>query len=491
MITQIVNGVPVTCSGGGSHTWIDGSFKIDLTPNATMSAYHVDIYASINARGNMQWSGDCILRATCNGVSGEAPMSLAMYSAYPGDSGWDGPVSFDFGTPGDTTLTFNLDIDLTSTTGTNGQPGVYHVSDGGNMTHFYHNNWAIDVTGEPLASKPTITSFTNNNKFNNQAGVSASTTSLSLAWTANNNGAAIANLAYRIKAGNGNWDETHWSGNYLGNGSPFTISGLSPGTTYTVQISVSNSAGWSDYANITVRTKHNVPVCTISLASRDLESLTFNWTSDKNTNSRQYSLDGGEWANAGGSGTSGSFTISGLSPKTSHTVKFRVQSTATYDSLWSSEKSASGTTLDISHITAVGTLTFGTDFTVTISGESSKSMSLKIWTEGNGRTATVTVTPSRTTNTISFTQAQWDAVYRTFPNANSMTMRLLLTTIGTKNYNDTQQNKTLTLTGIAKTSHVGVNNAARRVQVWVGDSSGRARRAVTWVGAGGGTHRTI
>ena len=55
-----------------------------------------------------------------------------------------------------------------------------------------------------------------------------------------------------------------------------------------------------------------------------------------------------------------------------------------------------------------------------------------------------------------------------------------LVTHGNKDYNDNQKTSTITLTGIQKTCKTGINNTPRRVQVWVGDSSGKARRCVSW-----------
>ena len=61
-----------------------------------------------------------------------------------------------------------------------------------------------------------------------------------------------------------------------------------------------------------------------------------------------------------------------------------------------------------------------------------------------------------------------------------------------KDWQDDQQDKTLSLTGIAKTGHVGdENNVPRRVQFWIGDENNIPRRAVCWVGVNGVAQRTI
>ena len=91
------------------------------------------------------------------------------------------------------------------------------------------------------------------------------------------------------------------------------------------------------------------------------------------------------------------------------------------------------------------------------------------------------------------TQDQLDQIYRCYPKSNTIPIHFLVTTHGEwKDWEDTQQDATLLLTGIAKTGHVGdENNVPRRVQFWVGDENNVPRRAVCWVGVDGVAQRTI
>lgn len=494
LIDKITGAVGPTCTGGGGHSWIDAQFRIQVDYNDTKTAYAVKVYACINARGQMHWSGDAKLVVTCNGDTEEVPVNYKMWADNPeqaGLGGWDGPASFEFGAPGDITLNFStLQIDLTPTTGTNGRPGVYHQGDGGNIQYFTMHDYSIDVSAIPLGKKPALTSLENNNKYNNPAtgvqnGVSASTTSLSIKANVSDWGDPTAKLYWKCGSKSG-----------TSTSATFNITGLSPGTSYKVSAYLKNDIGSSETKSITIRTKHNAPVVSITLDDVDLEQLIFNWSSDKSLKSTEYKIDGGSWVSLGQTGTSGTFTAQWFDPKTTHTIYFRGTSTNALDALLSSQKSASGTTHDRGHIVSIGDCTFGLNIELDIESESDKQLKIEVWTEGNGLSPRFTydnIGSRDRTWTFVPTQDQLDQMYRCYPKSNTIPIHFLLTTHGEwKDWEDDQQNKTLTLTGIAKTAHVGDNsNKPRRCQVWVGDSSNKPRRAVGWIGVDGQSRRTI
>lgn len=493
LITRTTGEAGPTCTGDGYHSWIGAQFKIEIDYNSTKTAYAVKVYACINARGEMHWTGNANLVVECNGVKKTVGVNYRMYDSYPvgeGLGGWDGPVEFEFGAPGDTTLAFSiLQIDLTPTTGDNGRPGVYHRGDGGNIQYFTLRNYSIDVSGIPLGEKPTLTSLENNNKYNNpstgiQNGVSASTTSISIKATVDW-GDPTATL--------------HWSCNGKSGTSrsaTFTISGLSPGKSYTVSVYLSNDIGNSATRTITIRTRHNSPVVSISLSDVDLEQLVFDWESDKNLKSTEYKIDDGEWTDLGQAGTSGFFTAQWFDPKTTHTIYFRGTSTNTLDALTSSEKNASGTTHDRAHITNIGECIFGLNISLDIESESDKQLQIKIWVEGNGSSPEFiydNIGTGDITWTFEPTQDQLDQMYRCYPKSNEIPIHFLLTTHGEwKDWDDDQHDKILLLTGIAKTAHFGdSSNKPRRCQVWFGDENNIPRRAVVWTGVDNKARRTI
>lgn len=465
--TFYIYDVPVTCTEDGNHDWITADFMIQAVANSTNTAYDVEVYARIDSGGRMNWTGDGDIRVTCNGQSASAQVQLAMYSS--GTTEWDGPASFSFGAPGTVNLNMNFDLDLTRTTGTNGNRGPTHNSDGGNLQHFYYNNYNITIGDgglPPLLNAPTISGLTNNNQFNNTPGISASTDSISLKWSESG---TVINRYYRLNGGN--WISV--------NSPTITIPNLSSGTIYTIDVYVSNSAGNSNTVSGTIRTRHIEPVVTLTFDSRKLDSLVFKWTSNKALSTSQYRVGNGSWVNSG-TGTSGTITIERLNPNTQYTVYFRGISTD--DSLNSNEISANGTTLDMARITSIDDCIFGNSISVVVNNTTTNTAKLKIWTTGNSNQPEFEFDVVNGTNTFTPTQAQLDLMYRCFTTSNSIPIYFSLITEGSwQNWTDTQQNKSLQLTGIAKTAHVGVDNVQRRAQTFIGVGN-TPKRAIVWIG---------
>ena len=352
----------------------------------------------------------------------------------------------------------------------------------------------IYLTAPEAGNKPADPVLTNNNKYTNpstglQNNVSASTNSLTIGVSTSDWGKPDeARIYWSCDKGGG-------SGN-LAKASEFTISNLNPGTTYTVSVYLQNSRGASSTATITIRTRHSNPTVTLTLSDVDLEQLIFDWTSNINLKSTEYKIDDGEWIDLGQTETSGTFTAQWFDPKTEHTIYFRGVSMDSLDALDSNEASATGTTHDRAHITSIGECIFGLDISLEIASESDKQLMIEVWTEGNDLSPRFTfddIGVGDRTWTFSPTQDQLDQMYRCYPKANTIPIHFLITTHGEwKDWQDTQQDETLTLTGIAKTAHVGdESNKPRRCQVWVGDESDKPRRAVCWVGVNGEAHRTI
>ena len=352
----------------------------------------------------------------------------------------------------------------------------------------------IYLTAPEAGNKPANPVLSNNNKYTNpstgiQNNVSASMTSLTIGVSTSDWGKPDeARIYWSCDNGGGSGD--------LARASEFTISDLNPGTTYTVSVYLQNSRGASSTAKITIRTRYAEPVVNLTLADVDLEQLIFNWTSDKDLKSTEYKIDDGDWTDLEQTGTSGSFTAQWFEPKTEHTIYFRGISTNALDSLNSNEADASGITHDRAHITSIGECIFGLDISLEIASESDKQLMIEVWTEGNNLSPRFTfddIGVGDRTWIFSPTQDQLDQMYRCYPKANTIPIHFLITTHGEwKDWQDAQQDETLTLTGIAKTAHVGdESNKPRRCQVWVGDESDKPRRAVGWVGVNEEAHRTI
>lgn len=326
---------------------------------------------------------------------------------------------------------------------------------------------------------PVIGNIRNTNPYNSNNRISASTNSISIAVSRTDGDAATA---WYYSINNGSWTKCN---------SSFTISNLSQGTSYTVRVRAQNSAGYSNTVNITIRTRYNAPTVSASIQNIGLEGFNIKWRSNRTMKSIRYKIDNvRNWVSSNVNGTSGTISVSNLSPATKYTVRVSGYSSNTYDSILSNEVTLTVTTLYIAKITSITAITHGEEFTVNITNPSNSNCTLEMWVEGNGDTTTITKT-TKATITVEPTESEWDSIYRRYPAANTVTLHAQLTTHGIKDYDDTEKTQTITLTGIQKTAHFGVNNAPRRVQVWVGDSTGKPRRAVCWVGAGGGTKRTI
>lgn len=496
------NGEPITAD------WLQAQCRINVAPNYAQTEYIVKVSVQYRTQYTMAWNGDSTMRATVTwiGVDGSvqtksasANFSNNMHISANGDWKYSDMsvdvCTFNFATVGADKIIVNLDIDLRRTgcsnasCGLNGNQttewgGPHWNSKNAHFQHFYINNTIIDVTEIPLGNKPATPTLTNNNKYNNNTGISASTNSLTIGVSSSDWG----------KPDNGKifWSCSNGAKGELAKTSQFNINGLSPGTSYTVTVYLKNTIGSSGSASITIRTRHNPPKLTLTIDSVDLEKINLSWTSDKDLADAQYQVDGGSWVKTG-VGKSGTFTAKWFDPKTAHTIVFWGRSTATYDSLETYTEGKSATTLDRAHITSIGDCTFGLAIKINIASESTKPLQLEIWTEGNELSPRFTFDVSKGTFTFNPTQDQLDKMYRCYPKSNEVPIKFLLTTKGEwKNWPDTQQDKTLLLTGIAKTQHVGVNNSARRCQVWWGDENNTPRRAVSWVGdSSNNSRRTI
>lgn len=483
--TFTITGVPVICTGTGTHNWISADFKIVATANSTNTAYTVQIYARIDAGGWMEWDGTCTLRVNCNGKVGSANMRLAMYNGSEGAlTQWDGPVTFSFGNTGSTSLNFSyITIDLTTTTGTNGKPGILHVPDDGNMTAFtvYNYNITIGDGGlEPLLQPPVLTSIENEYPFNSNTAISQYTDRIGVSWTSD---ISITHSYYRIN--DGNWIQIPSSATRV------NIYNLNAGTNYKIDVYSLNGAGSSNMLTTNIRTRHLIPSVTLQETSKSIDTLTYSWTSDKALTSTQYRIGtDGQWINANSSGTSGSFTINNLEPNTKYVVFFRGTSTADYDSLVSNEPYITSTTYNIAKIINASNVIFGETITLNIEHLSNRAASVTFLVEGNSRTAEFSYNVVNGNNPILFTQQQLDNIYKCFTNQNSVNIKMTATTVGGWKSYTHERTFSLQLTGVAKTAHIdvdghkraevwlGVYNIPRRAVIWVGDDNNKPRRCI-------------
>lgn len=480
--TFTIYDVPVICTGGGTHSWISADFKIVAIPNSTNTSYNVYVYARIDANGYMEWDGTSRIAVVCNGKTASANVSLAMYNGSEGAlTNWDGPAAFSLGAPGDSNLTFStIKLDLTTTTGTNGLPGIWHVTDDGNMREFTVSNYVIKIGDgglKPLLSPPVISNLTNSNPYNNKQAISEFTDRISLSWSAD---IPVTSSMYRVNGGS--WIELNSSLKAI------NIYNLSPGTNYKVDVYSKNAAGDSNTLSTTIRTRHALPVLSLSLTSKSIDKLDFSWTSDKDLVSAEYKIGNGTWVNLNTSGTSGNFSIGSLEPNTKYTVFFRGITSESYDALQSNAINTAEITHAIAKISDIQNFIFGEAWTVIVNNPSDRKTKLTVSTSGNSRTSEFTIDLNNGNNSVMPTQEQLDKIYMCYGKGNYLKVVLTLTTAGGwKNYTYIREDQ-LKLTGIVKTSHANINGVNKRAQIWI-PINGIPRRAIFWVGDENGNPR--
>lgn len=116
----------------------------------------------------------------------------------------------------------------------------------------------------------------------------------------------------------------------------------------------------------------------LSVNSRTMNSITYSWSADKAVSQISYRHSGGSWNTVNASGTSGSFTVTGLRPAQTITVELQVKNKDS--GLWSSSWTRQGSTYrEATPTNAPGfTITPGgsTNVTVNISRESGSTKSV-------------------------------------------------------------------------------------------------------------------
>ena len=480
----------------------DGNWGLELQyriyPNTDYDAYTVAVRGRL--RSDPSWRMDfnsienaMILRLYCNGVN-IAPtekidsFSIKEPSTGNPDSGFSIWYYWEYTPPstGFSGISMSGECELFTHTGNTGynwgplRESVYNNTGQIVAFHLWTSETAIVTVDqlEPLATKPSITNLANGNRYNSQASISASTSSIRITWT-NSTGTGTptdVELQYKINGGS----FTGWGS--MGVVSEKTLTGLSARTTYVIQVRSKNSAGYSDVKEITIRTKSGAPTLTLTATSISLEQITFSWTSNYGLKSLKYKVGSGSNVSVSitDGATSGSFTVSGLSPGTRYTVT--ITGVETTDSV-SNTKASTNTTLAKTTIADPNSATHSKNIVV-VATKPSYPSSPAIFTTVtfDFNEYSITKTLSNSSNTFSLTESEWDSVYKQYGSSNSMTVKVTVTTKGVNTYTDVH-NMTLKFTGIQKTAHVGgSDNKPKRAQIWVADSKKIAKRAVVWVG---------
>lgn len=233
----------------------------------------------------------------------------------------------------------------------------------------------------------------------------------------------------------------------------------------------------------------NIPryaTATQSLSNKTINTITMKWSSDSIIDYIWYSKDNGStWTGINVTdGTSGTYTISNLSPNTTYKIKTRVRRK---DSQLTTDSSAlSITTYDIAKISSASNFNLGSNAIITITNPANATATLEMKI---GTTQILTKNLSSGANTIIFTDTQLDNIYKKFITSNSINISYTLTTNNNSNWTNSK-NVTCTLTGNQKTGHINVNNNWKRSKKWV-NVNGIWKRCVRWVNVNGTWKRCI
>ena len=225
---------------------------------------------------------------------------------------------------------------------------------------------------------------------------------------------------------------------------------------------------------------------TQSLSSKTINAITMKWSSDSIIDYIWYSKDNGStWTGINVTdGTSGTYTISNLSPNTTYKIKTRVRRK---DSQLTTDSSAlSVTTYDIAKISSASNFNLGSNAIITITNpaNATATLAMKI-----GATQILSKNLSIGANTIIFTDTQLDNIYKKFTTSNSISISYTLTTNSNSNWTNSK-NVTCTLTGNQKTGHINVNSSWKRTKKWI-NVDNVWKRCVRWVNVNGTWKRCI
>lgn len=248
-----------------------------------------------------------------------------------------------------------------------------------------------------IPRKTTITSF----------GVTRrDETSLSFSWAAKD---TVDYLWYTINNG------STWIGYDTADGTSgsFIVNGLSPNTTYNCNIKVRRKD-----SQLTTDPFVNIPATTYSIPTQSLKSktetsITMNWKLDGNANYLWYSLNNGStWTGYGNvSGSSGTYTISGLNANQTYNIKTKLRRENTNTTYENGSVNLSVTTHPYPSIVENGVsktdLKIGQSQTVTLNNPLSRNVT--VYMKKNNTSGTTLYSGTTTSTSLTFT-----------PNANTL-----------------------------------------------------------------------
>ncbi len=305
----------------------------------------------------------------------------------------------------------------------------------------------------------------------NQSLKSKTSSSITMNWSSDN---TIDYIWYSKDNG------SYWTGLDVTDGTSgsYTISGLAANTTYNIKTRVrrKDSQLTTDSSALSVTT-YAKTVPTISLSSKSINSITVTSGCNVAVSSTKYRI---KTSNGNYGNYQDSATFGGLSPNTTYVIEVYKVGQASGET---GTATLTVATYDIGKISSAPNIKFGDTARITKSNPSSSTNNLRIETL-NPTTTIATRNGIGDDYTITFSDTEWDELYRKLGTNNSITLRYVIDTICNSIIYNHWTDKTLSLTGNQKTAHIGVNGVHKRAKVYLG-VNGTVKKAVMWIGNNG------
>lgn len=215
-----------------------------------------------------------------------------------------------------------------------------------------------------------------------------------------------------------------------------------------------------------------------SISAIGLNDIVVNWNADSNCDAVQYSLNSSNWIVTSGT----SYTINGLNPNTSYSIKTRIRRADS--GLWTESRTITGTTKDIAKISDIDSFEHGSSAIINITNPSNSSLNLVMKI---GDTQILSKNINSGTNVINFSDTELDIIYKLYGNSNSLIAAFTVTTAN--KYTNSKTCKII-LKGNQKTSFLKINDSIKRAQIFV-CVNGQIKRAVLWICQNGKIKRCV
>ena len=229
----------------------------------------------------------------------------------------------------------------------------------------------------------------------------------------------VDGVEHDVKVKDYYYNTAHKGWSYSGWTDWYTVSNKTSGTTsFYARLKDTNTGGikvTSSTFNLAVAPAY--ATSNQSLASKTETTITMNWSSDNIIDMIAYKLNGGSWVYIDvADGTSGSYTITGLSANTTYSIVTRVRRRDSQ--LWTDSSALSVATYNYPYVSAVGTsaLVIGNSQTLTLYNPLGRSVTVKMYQ--NSTSGTLLYSGNTSGTSITFTPTA-STLYASIPNSQS------------------------------------------------------------------------